>query len=265
MTSALPIRLEFDHNGFSVFTDGVKTDSVEWDRVREIIAYRREPAARDVLTLGFRVTAGQEYVEIPETLKDYPALLERMYEQFPRLSPDWWQAITREFGSNRTTIYGLPLAEQLQTDASARFLLELQRTGGRRRRWRRRIRRGALAGAGLLLAAGVQQGIVAAVFALAGGRPGGGLRAMTLLAGPALLAVGVARWMPLPRRFLALLVGFHVFDGLVGYLAGPAGGTLAAMLAVGRWSYLLLLGAEILAGMVAMLLPSRRALEKLNP
>jgi hypothetical protein len=244
-------RLEFHDNGFTaVFGRHEKTD-VAWEQVREIVAFRRDPGGSDVLCLGFRWTAANEYLEIHEEHDDYETLLEKMYEALPKLDRQWWQQITETYGANRTTIFGLPLADQLHKDSpTVRFLLEAKKRKLLPRTVRRNIRRAAVA---VILAAGVQQ-LLAWAIAQSESANWDDILAMTLL--PMLLIVGVCRFWPGPRKFFLLLGGFHLAEWLVSLLIGAP--CLAGKLLDGQISYLLLLGLEILVGMGVMLLPDKR-------
>ena len=61
-------HLEFNDNGFVVVIGGGKRQEVEWDLVREIVAYRQDPDGEDIMCLGIRPTAAVEYININEEM-----------------------------------------------------------------------------------------------------------------------------------------------------------------------------------------------------
>ena len=219
--------------------------------MREIVAFRRDPGGADLLCLGFRSTPTSEYLEIHEEHNDYQALLENMYDALPKLDRQWWQEITESFGTNRTTIYGLPLADQLQKDnPNVRFLLAAKKRKRLPRIARRNMRHTLIA---IGLAAALQQLFAWGIARVPTARWDDFL-AMAML--PMLLILGACRFWPEPRKFFLLLGTFHLVEWLLSLLTGTP--CLLGKFLDGRISYLLLLGVEILVGMAVMLLPDKR-------
>ena len=55
-------------------------------------------------------------------------VISAMYDAFPKIDRTWWQEVMRTFGTNRTTLHGMPAARQLSRNeppgSSAKFLLQ---------------------------------------------------------------------------------------------------------------------------------------------
>jgi hypothetical protein len=248
--------IEFLDDGFDLVASGQGREEIRWERVREIVAYRREPGGADRMCLGFRVTASDEYIEVPETARGYAELLPRLYEAFPKIDRDWWKDIAAGLGSNRTTIHGLPLASQLQRDANQEFLLAVADGQVCRRRWKRRAFWLALVAGALLVVSLLQQGLAVVIEHNPSARWDDFL---AITAGPLLLTIAVARTWPRPKLFFALLGGFYAAELLLVLIFGPIGPSLVGRLLAGKLQYVFVAGLEILAAMGVMLLPESRA------
>lgn len=245
------IRSETD--GFTLCRHGKPDETVRWEHVREIVAWRDDPQGRDLLCLGFRASAGRTYVEIHEEMPGYAELLEEMYEAFPKIQREWWQTITTGIGPNRTTIHGLPLATPPEPagSAHARFLRAVSQ--GKKAR-RVLLQRGVAIFVGLALCSGLQQ-LLAGWISRWPEHSLDDVLAVSIW--PIAMVVLTARLWPKPRPFMVLLAGYHLAEWLWhGWSHHPC---LLTKLLEGRLVYLLLLGLEILLGMGVMLLPDKRA------
>lgn len=252
------VRIEFVEGGFDRLGPGNDRYEVRWDRVREIVAYRLEPGGADRMCLGFRVTASDQYVEVCETARGYPDLLECMYEAFPKIDRDWWKPIAAGLGSNRTTIHGMPLASQLHRDSNQAFLLAVADGQRRRRRWKRKAGRVAAIAAGLFVLAALQQWLAAWIDFSPEARWDD---LLAMLAGPLLLTAAAARAWPKPKVFFSLLGGFYLAElAVVLAHGGPIGPSLVARVLEGKVQYILVIGGlEALVALGVMLLPDKRA------
>jgi hypothetical protein len=241
--------LEFNDSGFVVVMGRRQRETVEWDLVREITAYRQDPGGEDVMTLAIRASAGAEYININENMPDYQQLLECMYEAIPEIKRDWWCEISSSFGPNRTTIYGLSTSEQHGPSPAERYL----QNQGRKNPSRKKIKPKAILWIiATVVALAVIQWLVAWVLCRWSNVVGLGLF-------PLLLVVLVARTYPNPRTFLYLLIGFNFAGWLLQVCLGLTTPSLLGELLDGNLTYLLLLGFEVLLGLGVMLLPDRRA------
>jgi hypothetical protein len=251
-----PPNIEFRDDGFDLI-EGDRRKEVRWEAVREIVAYRLDPQGRDLMCLGFRISASNDFVEAHEELPHYPQLLEAMYEAFPKIDREWWKGIAQSLGSNRTTIHGLPLADQLHepTSAAARFLLESAKRNAKARR-RKQIR-SVLVAAAVLLGIAFAQRLICALLCRWANSGWDDFLAMLLL--PMTLVVFCARVWPKPKILFAVLGGFYFYEAILYGLWGWQDGSLAAMLLQGRLQYVFLIGLEILVGIGVMLLPDKHA------
>ncbi len=239
-------RLEFRKDGFTILTDGVATATIEWVQVREIVAYRQNPDAEDLLCLGFRADATGKYIEVNEEIDDYQTLLKKMHEVFPALKREWWQEITSSYGINWTTIYGLSLAEQLQPDPAEQYL---QRVKKKKQKTRMAWMRVLLVVVVVVAAAWVQMILTRWI------APWNHFVAVSAF--PIILVVLVAYFWCNPRVFFALLVGFYIVEFVWNRASGSAGAFLPDQLIRGKLSYLPVLGLEILIGMGVMILTKK--------
>ncbi len=249
-------NIEFVDGGFDLLRPEQGKQEIRWERVREIVAYRREPGSADRMCLGFRVSASDEYIEVPETADGYADLLPQLYEAFPKIDRDWWKDVAAGLGSNRTTIHGLPLASQLQRDSHQQFLLAVADGQIRRRRWKRKAVRFGLVAVAVLVVSLLQQWLAT----LIEHNPHASWDdILAVAAGPLLLTAAVARAWPRPKLFFALLGGFYAAELLIVLAVGPIGPSLVERVLDGKVQYVLFVGLEILAAMGVMLLPDSRA------
>ena len=242
-------HLEFNDNGFVVVSGRHKRQKVEWDLVREVIAYRMDPGGEDIMCLGIRPSAAVEYININEDSPDYKQLLERMYEAIPEINRDWWCEISSSYGPNRTTIYGFPASEQNGPSPAERYLQD----SGHKNPSRRKVKPKTIVWIfAAVIGLSVMQWLIALLLCRWSNVVGLGLF-------PLLLVVLVARTWPNPKTFLYLLIGFNLAGWLLQVCFGLTTPSLLGQLLEGHLTYLLLLGLEVLLGLGIMLLPDRRA------
>jgi hypothetical protein len=242
------VQLSFDDEGFALLRNGQTAARVDWAQVREIIGFRRDPEGADLLCLGFRIDNTPRFVEVDEEAPEYDSLLERMYGAFPNIHREWWQDIARTLGSNQTTIHGLALQEAQAPSAAETYLQKLHH---HRQKKRSRWRTAALVIPAIPVLAGIQ------VFLASWLGRYSPVTGQALL--PILLVFVAAFWCPSPSIFFLLLTGFHLFEYVISRWSGVSGSCLVGELLKGRLSHLPLLGAEILIGMMVMLLAKRRS------
>lgn len=248
MTNIVDTKLEATKIGFWVRT-ATSEEFLEWDMMREIVGYRQNPGGEDLLCLAFRISALNEFTEIHEEMSGYSEVIAAMYEAFPKINRTWWQEVMRTFGTNRTTLHGMPAARQLSRNeppgSSAKFLLKGAHTNSLKKK---RFWLGILNGILIL-------SILASLQVLLSW----GLSTVNdfLAAGLGLLifALGLGRTLPEPKRFFPFLLGFLLAEWLIAPQSIP---TTLGKLFSGHLEYLLLLGAVTLLGMSIMLLPDKR-------
>ena len=240
-------RLEFRNDGFIILADGASTATIEWAQVREIVAYRRDPGEKDLLCLGFRIAIMDDYIEVDEETEGYQTLLKKIYEAFPSLKQKWWLEVTSSYGVNWTTIYGLSLAEQLRPAPAEQYL---QRSKKKKQLARMGRVQALLLVAGVAGVGGVQM-LLARWIA-----PWNNLVAVAAF--PTFLVVLTSYFWCNPRTFFALLSGFYLMEFVWNFMTNSPGPCLLDKLIQGNFSYLLVLGVEILIGMGVMLLAVKR-------
>ncbi len=237
-----------DHGFTLTSVDGSET--IQWVHIAEVVAYRRDPVGVDLLCLAFRVGPAGRYIEINEEMPGYEELLENLYEAFPQISRTWWQDVTEGLGSNRVTIYGLPAGESDESSPAERYLQQIHRRKPLTRSDWAKI---GWAGAGVWGAAGVQT-FLAWFFA-------GWNTLLVMSALPLTLTVIAARCVQRPRRIYLILLSFYLAEAIWALILGRFPASLVGKLFEGKFSWLLLLGAEILLAICVMLLPSKRTTE----
>lgn len=230
---------------------------VDFDAVREIVAYRSEPAGRDLLCMEFRISAGRDYVKIHEDMPGYGEALEKIYTAFPDISRSWWHEIAEGLGSNRTTLHGLTVEQDDQPSAAERYLNAVQsRKPIKPGTWKRWLGAGVM----LFLVAGGQL-MLANLIASPGDGGWDDVLALTLL--PFAGVVLMSRLCPDPKTLLRLLGGFYLAElAWLLILAPQETPTFVGKILEGKLNYLLLPGVAILLGMIVMLLPDKHAAGK---
>ncbi len=249
MTNIVDTKLEVAKTGFWVRT-ATSEEFLEWDMMREIVGYRQNPGGEDLLFLSFRISALNEFTEVHEEMEGYTDVIGAMYDAFPKIDRNWWQEVMRTFGTNRTTLHGMPAARQLSRNEppghSAKFLL---REPHRSLLKKKRFWKGVFNSLLILSILGSLQVLLS-----------WGLKEMTgshfLAAGCGLVifALALGRALPEPKRFFPLLIGFLLAEWIIAPQAIP---TTLGKLFNGHLEYLLLLGAVTLMGMGIMLLPQK--------
>ena len=246
MTDQPANNLVFIEQGFvAIFPSGTRAE-VLWEQVREIIALRQDPDGADLMCLGFRVSNEPSYVYICEETPEYHELLWRMCDALSEIDRNWWQAVAESYGT--TTIYGISQSRQARSSPAEAYLAQAGKRKPLTRRDRKRIIPIVLA----VLAAAAVGNLLSWLIA-----DFSNTLAVSIF--PALLVVVVARLWPSPRLFFALLIAYHLTELAIYFALGQPGPCMLSKLLAGRFQYLLLLGAEILLGMITMLLPDKRA------
>ena len=251
--------LELNDSGFALYNaDNPHEDPaiIEWELIREIVAYRRDPDGLDLVCLGFRVTVFNEYIEVNEEMHNYGQIIERMYEKCQGISYHWWHEIAGVYGTNRTTIYGIPASEQHKPSAAEQYLMRKRKriipTTKQLKDWSQR----AIA---LAFVALIQVLISWAICNFDSTRAD---EYIAIIAIPLLLTVAVARIWPIPTVFFCLLGGFYIFEWGINKLLGIPAPTLLGEILAGKLGWFLLVGTQILLAMFVMLLPDKRAAGK---
>ena len=246
-------HLDLTETGFTVFTQDQEPVNVEWALVREIVAFRRDPDGLDLVCLGFRVSTFNEYVEINEEMENYGQIIETMYDKCQGISHHWWHEIAGVYGTNRMTIYGLPVSEQQKPSAAEQYLMRAKAskipTG---KQLKKIFLRTLLLG----LIAFLQVGVSWLITRWDNSQLDEYISMITI---PVLLTMLAARIWPAPRVFFSLLLGFYGFEWIIATSLGVQSPTLFGQLFSGNLNWLFLLGAEILIAMFVMLLPDKHA------
>ena len=251
--------LELSDSGFTLYNpDNPHEDPsfIEWELIREIVAYRRDPDGLDLVCLGFRVTAFNQYIEINEEMQNYGQIIERMYEKCQGISYHWWHEIAGVYGTNRTTIYGIPASEQHKPSAAEQYLMrKKKRKLPNSKQFKDLIQRTIV----LAVVALIQ---VLIAWAITNFDSTTMDEYIAIIALPTLLTIMVARIWPIPKIFFCLQAGFYLFEWGINKLLGISAPTLLGEILAGKLGWCLLIGIQILLAMFVMLLPDKRAAGK---
>jgi len=243
-----PDGLEFDERGFSFYIRGEK-QFVEWVMVKEIVGYRRPLGESGLLCVGVRFSNFRQYMEVHEEMEDYPAFVNKLYEVFPRIKRNWWKPIVSWYGDNYLTIHGISLGNKTPAEHYLAKPKKKRLAGNKMRVW--------LSGWVILLVLAAVQSALVWLIARWDGSALDDIFAVTAL--PCVLVVVSCRlWGKLDVFFLHLS-GFYLAELFLVLVFGIGDGTLAAKLLDCRFSYLLILGLEILLALAILLLPNRKA------
>ena len=111
MTQAAPDRLAIDDCGFAVVRDGKNLASLAYKDVRQITAYKADLFTYDLICLGFRISEGDDWIEVNEEMEGYAELLDRLRQRFPSMLKwsDWWPTVVcPAFEANPTILWPPP-------------------------------------------------------------------------------------------------------------------------------------------------------------
>jgi hypothetical protein len=104
-------EIRLSDQGFVILHDGGEVARVEWAKVKEIIAYKRDCGTTDLICLGFRTSNQCEYCdcETHEHMTGAPALWEAVKRQFPGSKTDWYFTVmSPPFATSLTHVWGEP-------------------------------------------------------------------------------------------------------------------------------------------------------------
>jgi len=97
--------LTIEADGFSHVLPNDKT-TVRWADVKEIVAFKVDLFAVDLICIAFRVSDDGEYFEIDEEMPGYKALLEALPATFPGIRTDWFSEVAfPAFATNATSLW----------------------------------------------------------------------------------------------------------------------------------------------------------------
>ncbi len=246
MTTSPAKKLSFRDGGFNaVLADG-RSVEIQWQLVREIVAFRLDPDGADLMCLGFRISNNRDYINISEETPQYQELLVHMCNACPGIDRNWWQSVATSYGT--TTIHGISQSQQANTSPAEQYLAQASKRKPMTPKARKRIIPVIVA---IILAAGVGTLLSWWISGLSN------IAAVAIW--PMLLIIAVARFWPRPRLFFLLLGSYHLAELCWYFILGQPGPCLLSKLLDGKFQYLLMLGVEILLGIGVMLLPDKNA------
>ncbi len=80
--------------------------TLRWSDVKEIVAFKRDAFAHDLICIAFRVSAAGEWWEIHEEMPGYQEILAALPAAFPGIRTDWWHAVAfPAFETNATLLW----------------------------------------------------------------------------------------------------------------------------------------------------------------
>lgn len=109
-------RISLDPSGFTIEKSGKIAAQISWSDVKEIIAFKRDLFAYDLICLGFRTKDDDTFWEVDEQCIGYNELLAELEKQFPSIRTDWFAQVAHPaFALNRTTLWGISNSETQQS------------------------------------------------------------------------------------------------------------------------------------------------------
>jgi len=106
------LKISLTPFGFAIEKAGNFVAKISWFELNEIIAFKKDLFAYDLICLGFR-TNGDSFWEVDEECIGYTELLKELEKQFPGFRTDWFaQVANPAFALNRTTLWERTLSEE---------------------------------------------------------------------------------------------------------------------------------------------------------
>ncbi len=101
--------IEIIENGFSIsFKQKKETINkiINWNHIKEIIAYKRDLFTTDLICIGFHLTGDGNLYEVHEEMLGYKKLAETIESRFEVNPKDWWSKVAfPAFETNATVIW----------------------------------------------------------------------------------------------------------------------------------------------------------------
>lgn len=96
--------------GVGLFDDNdVAVWKIRWEEVKEVVAYKDDVFAYDIICVGFRVGDEPYYQCCDEEHKGWDELHRELAERFGVRLEDWWQGVAfPAFARNWTILWGKP-------------------------------------------------------------------------------------------------------------------------------------------------------------
>ena len=94
-------------SGFRLAGGSHEPRDVPWRDIVEIVAFKRDVFAYDVICLGFRLNGTEELIEVAEDFPGYDSFIKIVEARFT-LPENWWQTVAfPAFETKRSTIWQL--------------------------------------------------------------------------------------------------------------------------------------------------------------
>jgi hypothetical protein len=101
--------LRFDAEELEISSEDGSHDRLAWKSVREVIAFKDDAWAYDIICLGFRFDDQGRYFNIDEEVTGYKALVDALPTIFPGIRDDWFSDVAfPAFEPCLTTLWGEP-------------------------------------------------------------------------------------------------------------------------------------------------------------
>ncbi len=101
-----PPRVDCDESGFSIIA-GPSLMRVAWSEVLEVVAYKQDCFAFDIICLGFRTSDDDRFWSVGEDYAGYEELLAELPSRFAGIREDWFSDVAfPAFVPNWTILWG---------------------------------------------------------------------------------------------------------------------------------------------------------------
>jgi hypothetical protein len=92
-------------DGFACIRAG-GTTRVKWADVKEIVAFKEDLFAYDLICLAFRVSDNDEWYKIDEEMEGFGEILDPLSEAFPGIPDCWYQDVMHPaFATNAAVLW----------------------------------------------------------------------------------------------------------------------------------------------------------------
>jgi hypothetical protein len=98
--------IQIDDNRIAVIREGKPIDSVLWQRISEISAYKRDLFSVDLICVGIKAQDDGQFLEVHEEMKGFKIFMSTLSTLFTFRDRDWWSKMAfPAFETNLTILW----------------------------------------------------------------------------------------------------------------------------------------------------------------
>jgi hypothetical protein len=112
--------IKYDADGFTVYFGDAPSKTIQWDRVREIVALKQDHFSCDSICFGFRCDDSGVYESVGEHEVDFGAFSRLVASRFQGFRTDWYEKVVQPpFAENWTIVWPADCTSKAQPGARA--------------------------------------------------------------------------------------------------------------------------------------------------